>query len=357
MVRHLVLIAALIATTIAGDVARAEADTPSVVRIGFATIGVGGRPYSAYSTFAVVHVQGLLEKELAPLGIKVEWQFFKGAGPAVNEAIAARQLDFALQGDLPSLIGRAGGLRTHILLVGSTGINAYVGVPAESSVATLADLKGRTVADFKGTAGELVASRILATAGLAEHDLKLVNLEAGASLAALATGQVDASFTSLFAFGARDQGLIRFIYSTKGHVPPITAMNTLLVADEFAQRYPDIVDRVVKVGVAAARWASDDANRTALYEVWAKCGLPVKAFAEEFDGTDLKIRNRPVPDEFLIGRYKAAAEDARRFGLIRNDVDVDSWVDRGPYDRAASALGVGGYWPRLGADGKSIAGQ
>jgi hypothetical protein len=32
---------------------------------------------------------------------------FKGAGPAVNEGFANDQLDFAYQGDLPSLIGRA----------------------------------------------------------------------------------------------------------------------------------------------------------------------------------------------------------------------------------------------------------
>jgi sulfonate transport system substrate-binding protein len=354
MVRFLILSATLVVAALFGNI-EAKADAPSVVRIGFATIGVGGRQYSAYSTFAVAHVQGLVENELAPLGIKVEWQFFKGAGPAVNEAIAGEQLDFAVQGDLPSIVGRAAGLHTHIVLVGSTGTNAYVAVPAQSTLATLADLKGHTVADFKGTASELVASRILATAGLTERDLKLVNLEAGTTLAALATGQVDAGFTSLFAFGARDQGLIKLIYSTKGQSPPMTAMNTLLVADAFAQKYPDIVDRVVKVGVAAARWASDDANRAALYDVWAKCGLPAKSFAEEFDGTDLRIRNRPVPDEFLIARYKTALADALRFGLVRSDIDVDAWVDRGPYDRAVVTLGVADYWPRLDAEGRAAA--
>ena len=36
--------------------------------------------------------------------VQIKWLFFAGAGPAVNEAIANEQIDFALQGDLPSVI-------------------------------------------------------------------------------------------------------------------------------------------------------------------------------------------------------------------------------------------------------------
>ncbi|MDX1122049.1 hypothetical protein GOL29_29300 [Sinorhizobium medicae] len=42
--------------------------------------------------------------------IKVEWTYFRGAGPALNEAVAAKQLDFFLLGDLPAIVGRSRGL-------------------------------------------------------------------------------------------------------------------------------------------------------------------------------------------------------------------------------------------------------
>ena len=85
----------------------AFAQAPSVIRIGVATGGVGTPPRTGSSTVGLVNSQGLLEKEFAKDNIKVEWIFFKGAGPAVNEALVNHQLDFAWQGDLPSIVHRA----------------------------------------------------------------------------------------------------------------------------------------------------------------------------------------------------------------------------------------------------------
>lgn len=50
----------------------------------------------------------LVEKEFAAAkDIKIEWTFFRGAGPAVNESVAAKQLDFFLLGDLPAIVGQS----------------------------------------------------------------------------------------------------------------------------------------------------------------------------------------------------------------------------------------------------------
>ena len=53
------------------------------------------------------YTDGGLEEEFKKDGVKVQWTFFKGAGPAVNEALVNKQLDFAWQGDLPSIVHRA----------------------------------------------------------------------------------------------------------------------------------------------------------------------------------------------------------------------------------------------------------
>jgi sulfonate transport system substrate-binding protein len=333
----------------------AEAGNPPSIRIGFAAIGVDGRQFAAFSAFAVAHVRGLVEQELAGTGVAVEWHFYKGAGPAVNEAIAAQQLDFAIQGDLPSIIGRAAGLRTRLLLAEGVQAQSYIAVPADSPIKTVADLKGRTVAYFKGTAGELPVARILATAGLTERDVRLVNLDMGSGQAALATHQVDAAFTTFYAFALRDQGLVRLIYSTKGQAPTLGLQSSLLVTDAFAEAYPALVDHVVRAAVAAAQWASDEANRDALFQLWAKSGVPEAHFAEDFQGDALRTRNSPLLDPFVVTHYKTAVADARRFGLIRGDVDVDQWTDRRPLDAALKALHLEGNWPELDPDGNPVA--
>src|SRR4051794_31182791 len=110
----------------------ARADTPSVIRIAFAGVGVGNRPFIGGSSLGVVHSRGLLEEEFKKDNIKIEWSFFKGAGPAVNEAYANSLIDFALQGDLPSIIGKAGGLKTKLLASTGSRQNTYLAVPADS---------------------------------------------------------------------------------------------------------------------------------------------------------------------------------------------------------------------------------
>jgi len=143
---------ALFACLIAGA-ARADELT---VRIGYASIGAGNRPFVGGTLAATAHAAHYVEEELkSEPGVKIAWFFFAGAGPAVNEAFANGQLDFALQGDLPSVIGRANGLQTKILLASGVNTPIYLAVPPDSDIKTVADLKGaagRSVSRHQPTA-------------------------------------------------------------------------------------------------------------------------------------------------------------------------------------------------------------
>jgi sulfonate transport system substrate-binding protein len=88
----------------------ALADKPSVIRVGYPGVGVGNRPASYGNSVTVLHLKGLLEEEFKKDGIKIQWTFLRGAGPAVNELFANGLLDFSHLGDLPSVVGRASGL-------------------------------------------------------------------------------------------------------------------------------------------------------------------------------------------------------------------------------------------------------
>src|SRR5271166_3189199 len=92
-----------------------------VVRLGFASIGAGNRQFTGGSAVATAHAEGHLEREFEGENVEIRWFFFAGAGPAVNEALAGNQLDFAIQGDLPSVIGRSNGLPTRIVM--TAGVN------------------------------------------------------------------------------------------------------------------------------------------------------------------------------------------------------------------------------------------
>jgi len=326
------------------------AEKPAKIRIGIAEAGLGGRPFSFGSVISVVHVQRLLEQEFSPDGIAVEWNFYAGAGPAVNEALANSALDFVWQGDLPQFVARARGLQTRQLWVDGNRSPVYLAVAKNSSINNLADLKGKTVANFQGTSLELSVNRILATAKLTETDLRIVNLDQITATEAVARGQIDATF---MAFGLTPQAAkqLRVIYHAGADNPTFTMQASVLTTAAFATTYPDVVDRVAKVSVRAAHWASLPQNLDAVYDIWGKSGYPVQMLREVYHIDDLKQFTSPLWDPFQVSQLARSATEAYKAGLIRTPVDTTNWIDHGPLDRALAAEGLTGYWPQFAADG------
>ncbi|MFX4404390.1 TetR family transcriptional regulator, partial [Acinetobacter baumannii] len=90
-------------------------------------------------------------------------------------------------------------------------------------------------------------------------------------------------------------------------------------------RYPDLTQRLVDGFVKAAAWSSDEANRDALFDLWAKSGTPVNILAEFFAGDTLAYRNSPLIDDLLTTQYRDQADKAVQFGLVRRKVDLADW--------------------------------
>lgn len=336
--------------------AHGQAQQPlSVIRIGVATGGVGSDPVRhGGSSTALAYTDGAIEEEFKKDGVKVKWIFFKGAGPAVNEALVNNQLDFAWQGDLPSIVHRAGGVKTRIIL--GTGVRAglYLGVPPDSSIKRIEDLKGKKVAVFKGTNLHLAAVRALTDKGIKERDLKLINLDLPSSNTALATKDVDAAFSYVGLFDLRDRGLAKIIWSAREDSYKYTRQHALLVTDDFAARHPDAVARVVKNIVKYAHKYSDENRRAELFDLWGKTEYPEKIWREDFIGQPLRVRQSPLLDPFLVARYADAANESLALKLIRTRPEIESWFDRSFLNAALKELKLENYWPAYGATGQPL---
>ncbi|MGY2047891.1 ABC transporter substrate-binding protein [Methylobacterium sp. JK268] len=328
---------------------------PVTIRFGFASIGVDNRPFAGGSTAALAHAEHYVEDALKDEpGVTVAWSFFKGAGPAVNEAFANGQLDFALQGDLPSVIGRASGLKTKILLATEAHAPTYLAVPADSSIASVKDLKGKKVAIFRGTNLHLAAVKILAANGLSERDLQVINLDIAGANAALASRNVDAVFGNHPLIALVEQGAAKIVYSTKGDDPSLERQAAVLVTEAFEAAHPRLVAKVVEALVRAAAWASNEANREALIAVWTRNGIAASVYRYDLDGQSLAQRTSPLIDPFLIEQYRVQAQQAKAYGLVRRDVDVHGWFEPRYLEQALKDLGLEKTWTRLGTDGRPL---
>ncbi|MET0341926.1 MAG: ABC transporter substrate-binding protein [Polyangiales bacterium] len=318
-------------------------DKPSIIRIANPGVGNGNRPAVGGSAWSVVHLRGMLEEEFKADGIKVTWNFLRGAGPAVNELYANNLADYSLLGDLPSIIGRASGAKTRVLAA-ATKTNLYIAVPADSPVQSIKDLKGKRFAVFKGTCLQLSTNRILESQGLAEKDLKTINMDNATMRAALVTGDVDAGIGLQDILQLRDQGAVRIIYSTKGD-PRFTCNSTIIGNEDFIKKYPDVTKRFVRTHVRAAKWLADrEKDPNEAFKLWTRSGTPFSNFREDAKGESVKERNSPLIDPYLVHRYKQSIQDAKRYGLIRNPFELEPWIDRSYLDQVLKEEKLENFW-------------
>jgi sulfonate transport system substrate-binding protein len=333
-----------------------QAAEPLVVRIGVATQGYGDPPVFGGSPDATAQLQHRFEDALATHGVQVKWLFFKGAGPAVNEALSNNQLDFADQGDLPAVLGRANGIKSHIIAANGVGSGVYLAVPPGSNIKSVRDLKGKRVALFRGTNMQLVADNILEANGLTERDLHIVNLDSAATQAALVSKGVDAGFLDYSLFKLQQQGLVKIIYASRSGGASQIRTSHLLVLNDFEQAHPDVVQWVVTALVQAAAWSSDENNRQALFALWSKSGTPVSAWQQEFDQQSLSDRNTPRITPFLTAHYQKVADQALTLHLIRAPLNVSDWFESKYVDQAVRTLKLDRQWPLRDANGHVIPG-
>ena len=336
-----------------GPAAAQTVEPLKVIRIGVATGGVGSNPIRhGGTTTALAYTDGAFEEEFRKDGIEIKWTFFKGAGPAVNEALVNKQLDFAWQGDLPAIVARANGVKTKLIAGSGVRTGLYLAVQPDSGIQKLEDLKGKRVALFKGTNLHLAAVAALAARGLKETDVKLINLDFASARTALVNKDVDAAFDYVGAFDLRDKGLAKVAWSAAADNYKFTRQTHLLVTDDFAAQHPQAVQRIVTTLVKVAHRYSNEANRADLFERWGKTEYPDKVWREDFIGQPLRVRLSPLLDTFLVSRYKEAAKDAYALKLTRSVPEIDSWFDRRYLNVALKELKLEGYWPAYGADGQ-----
>ena len=346
------VITAILAAAIGTMNVFADEKKPSVIRIGSGGGSGLGKPYVSM-TMGLIQQLGLIEEEFKKDNIKIEWNFYTGAGFAQNEAFANDTLDVGYQSNNSFIIGRANGLKIKALAA-TCRQNNYIAVSADSPISTFLDLKGKKVGVQIGSWAYLFFLKALDKNGLTVKDVNVYNLAGADANAALLAGQIDATIGTTAVLDLRQRGLVKIIYSAKEGPASWLNVGMLVIPEKFIKAYPDTVRRIVKVWVKAAQWGSEEKNRERLFSLWSNGGTSVASFKEEYEGRDGKWINSPLNDDFLVAHTNQDIALFKEKKVIRRLFDENEWLDSSFLDQVLKDQGLEHYWTALDKDGNEV---
>lgn len=332
------------------------ASAATIIRIGAADQSTGtAAPSAGISQATFTESRKLLEQEFAKDDVKIEWKFYKGGGPVINEALAQKQLDFAFLGDFGAISGQANGSNTR-LLAGGRGGQYYLAVPPDSSITKLEDLKGKRVAVQKGTNLEIVLSRALAKSGLGESDLRIVNLDFNAGSAAVAAKEIDAIWTGGQILPLRDKGSVKTVLGTRDLGRDYLNQAAFVGSADFVAAHPDLTQKVVNVTVKTRQFINQPENREAyLTETSQRSSVDPAAQRNALAAiSDVPFASSPRIDEYTLAAFQSKVAKAKEIGLITAAFDVKGWAEPKFVEEALKQPGLQSAWALYNAKGEPI---
>ncbi|MBY5817965.1 aliphatic sulfonate ABC transporter substrate-binding protein [Rhizobium leguminosarum] len=283
----------------------ADAADLSEIRIDWAT-------YNPVSV--LLKKEGLLEKEFAKDNISIRWVQSAGSNKAL-EFLNAGSIDFGSTAGAAALIARVNGNPIKSIYVYSRPEWTALVTRADSPIATVQDLKGKTIAVTRGTDPHVFLVRALADAGLKQSDVKLVLLQHADGKLALLRGDVDAwaGLDPLMAAAEVDDKAKLFYRK-----PENNSWGVLNTTETFAAEHPDIIKRVIAVyEQARAEALADPAALKAVLVEAAK--LPDEVIAKQLERTDISQSTIGDLQRDTISKAGIALQSA---GVLPADVDI-----------------------------------
>jgi NitT/TauT family transport system substrate-binding protein len=197
-------------------------------------------------------------------GLDVEFKQFSGPADPVPPMLTG-QLDGAMTtADTPILLSKSAEsnpLKDVWITDTSDGAD---GIIADKSIATVKDLKGKTIAATKGQVNEYLLLKALTANGMTEDDLTVVNMDADSAGAAMVAHKVPAAVTWEPWLSKAAGGGGHVIYSSKE--APNAILDVFTVPQNTIDARPDDVKKFVAACAKGADYANshvDEAAQTA----------------------------------------------------------------------------------------------
>jgi sulfonate transport system substrate-binding protein len=281
------------------------------IRIGYQKTGV----------LVITRQRATLERHFTPQGIDVKWVEFS-SGPPMMEAMNVGSVDYGAVGDSPPVFAQAAGAAI-VYAAGQPITNGQgILVPKDSSIRSIADLKGKRIGFTKGSSAHNVVVQTLEKAGLTYADITPVYLTPPDAGPAFANGSIEAwaIWDPYFAIGETKQNGRILINARE-----VTKTNSFYIANrEFAKNHGAILQQIVDVTTATGKWAEQNRDEVAK-SLAAITGVPLDIQAVAAARANFVIG--PVTDD-IVATQQGVADRFYKLGLIPKPVVIRDIVWR-----------------------------
>jgi len=234
-----------------------------------------------YTAGIVVKELHLLEKYLPKEGkykdanYEISWSDYSSGGPITNQMMA-NKLNFGVMGDYPLIVNGASFQQTDSLrtkYVAGTGYNLKgsgnaIVVPASSGIYSIDQLKGKDVSVPVGSAAWGMLLKAMQDNNISTKEYGLKNQSPAVGAANIAASKIDAHsdfcpWSELMEF----RGTGRKIYD--GSETGVPYLHGVVVRQDFADKYPEVVTAFIKAVYEAGEWIrKDPVAAVELMEKW-----------------------------------------------------------------------------------------
>lgn len=262
------------------------------------------------------------------MGLNVTLTEFQG-GPQEIAAMASGDIDISQIGHGAHALCIEG--QAKIFHLDCTSLADAVVANTDKGINSIADLKGKTIAVSSGTSAEIILNLALASAGLTQDDVTLVEMDANGMVSAMVSGGVDACATwspstMTIANALGDKALT--LATNNDYVDQVTFPSSFITTEKFANENHDVLVRFSRALLMAQDYRADNIEEVAKW-VAKQCK------ADEQTMLDCVGEGNWLTGEFVAagledGTVKSYYENQQKVfidaGRITEEVPVENYV-------------------------------
>ena len=274
-------------------------------------------------TFKLIHMMAPVWWErYLPKDVKVEIVYF-ASSLDIEKAVVNGNVDFGEYGTTAALIAGAQG-DPQVIVGDAARKGAAIVVKADSPIKTIADLKGKKIANFPGALQDVLLRAKLQQAGLdANKDVQLIKITWAEMPTALQRGDVDAYVGAephpTLALSEGYGRILSYPYDT-----PIGSLNSILATNKaMVDKDPQLVQAVVCAQMKA--YDHMQANQEEWLETGRKlCGFDTKVTKASMVNIGIGWE---LSDEY-IASFKAMGKALLDLKIIDKQPDYAAMIDQ-----------------------------